>query len=110
MGGGVLLLSGARADFLKAVSRGQYTDDCTDIRRSTSAYLLALDAIWKQMVSDINTPSAALNVMDSHAPSLTFDFGNADGNAKGSVPSKAGPGEEADKLELLKLQLTLNPS
>ena len=62
------------------------------------------------MISNTNPQSISVGVMQATVPSLIFDFGGVANKAQDNTQGKAAPGGDADKLELLRLQLSLNPS
>lgn len=104
---------GSRPSILRAVGRGQYSDDGMDLGRSLSAYLLALDTMWEAMTAPTEEAPAAIgNVGSSMKISLHVgtDIGAKANNSDTDDRRITSdiytlPVSDRDQLDLLKLQL-----
>ena len=79
----------SRPIFINAISRGEYADDCMDICRMASAFLLALDTLC----SDLNNPeriqqNQELNCSKKEVPSDVFSLIDIDTTATKSDANK----------------------
>lgn len=99
--------TGRRPSMLHVVNRGQYSDDCADIARSTSCYLLALDTMWNALNKKDESEYTVLHRL---ATAVDASFKKNDDDKDTDKGTYSLSVNDTDQMEFLKLQLAVNIS